>query len=73
VRSVIVDQQSAEDRHLRNLGIPVIKRVPLEATITAENAGYLFTKAQRMNHLLNLGALSMVSVKGGNGAHDGAD
>ena len=59
--------------HLRKLGIPVIRRVPLEATITAENAGYLFTKVQRMNHLLNLGPLSMARVKGGNGAHDGAD
>ena len=59
--------------HLRKLGIAVIRRVPLEATITAENAGYLFTKVQRMNHLLNLGALSLARVKGGNGAHDGAD
>jgi GTP cyclohydrolase II len=40
---------------LSRLGIPVLERVPLEPTIYPDNASYLFTKAQRMNHLLNLG------------------
>lgn len=40
---------------LRAQGIQVTERVPVEPTIYADNAGYLFTKATRMNHLLNLG------------------
>lgn len=39
---------------LRDLGVRVSERVPLESTVNADNAYYLFTKAQRMNHLLNL-------------------
>jgi GTP cyclohydrolase II len=42
--------------HLSQLGIVVSQRVPLEATVHAENAHYLFTKALRMNHLLSLEA-----------------
>lgn len=40
---------------LRSVGIQVSERVPVEPTIYAENAHYLFTKATRMNHMLNLG------------------
>jgi GTP cyclohydrolase II len=40
--------------HLLQLGVQVSERVPVEAAIYADNASYLFTKAQRMEHLLNL-------------------
>ncbi len=36
------------------LGVPVAERVPLQSTVTDDNAQYLFTKALRMNHLLDL-------------------
>jgi 3,4-dihydroxy 2-butanone 4-phosphate synthase/GTP cyclohydrolase II len=55
--------------HLNKLGVPVTQRVPLEATPNAENAGYLFTKVIRMNHLLNLESVEMVSAKNGNGSN----
>lgn len=41
--------------HLEALGIPVSERVGVEGTVYPDNAGYLFTKVRRMNHLLNLG------------------
>jgi GTP cyclohydrolase II len=40
--------------HLESLGIKVNERVPLEPTICADNAYYLFTKMHRMDHLLSL-------------------
>lgn len=55
--------------HLSRLGIPVTQRVPLEATPNAENAGYLFTKIIRMNHLLNLESVEMANAKNGNGSN----
>ena len=58
--------------NLRQLGIPVVKRVPLEATITADNIDYLFTKAQRMNHMLDIDILSSGNLKGGNGSGNGS-
>ena len=39
---------------LSELGVRVQRRLPLETPVTAENAGYLATKVQRMRHLLNL-------------------
>ncbi len=42
---------------LRALGIQVSQRVPVEPTVYADNASYLFTKLTRMNHLFNLGFL----------------
>jgi GTP cyclohydrolase II len=41
-------------QRLRELGVPVLERVPLQSTVTDDNAQYLFTKALRMNHLLDL-------------------
>ncbi len=40
---------------LQELGVPVTARIPLQARVTTENAAYLQTKAQRMNHLLDMG------------------
>ena len=45
---------------LQQLNLPVTVRVPLHPQVNAENAGYLMTKFQRMNHLLNLDPLSVV-------------
>lgn len=39
---------------LRSAGIEVTERVSLEVPANADNADYLLTKAQRMNHLLQL-------------------
>jgi 3,4-dihydroxy 2-butanone 4-phosphate synthase/GTP cyclohydrolase II len=55
--------------HLNKLGVPITQRVPLEAIPNAENAEYLFTKAIRMNHLLNLEMVEMASAKNGNGSN----
>jgi GTP cyclohydrolase II len=55
VRSVqLMTNNPLKIKNLLQAGIPVKKRVPLEATITTDNADYLFTKAQRMHHMLNL-------------------
>lgn len=42
---------------LRQLGIPVHARIPLQTGVCPENAGYLRTKARRMKHLLVLDEL----------------
>ena len=42
---------------LTELGITVVKRVPLETPVTADNANYLRTKASRMDHLLSIDSL----------------
>ncbi len=48
---------------LRELGISVIERVPVEPTINDENAAYITTKIERMNHLLNVGISSGAAGK----------
>jgi GTP cyclohydrolase II len=49
---------------LRNLGVAVRARVPIQIPPRPENAGYLRTKVHRMNHLLGeLGASLRVSVE----------
>lgn len=58
--------------HLVGAGMPVTRRVPLEATVTADNAIYLFTKVQRMNHLLQLGSQAEMEGVNGNGGKNGA-
>jgi len=55
--------------HLRQLGVQVIERVPVESTVNADNYQYLFTKAQRMHHLLDLVAPSLPSDSRKNGSH----
>mgnify|MGYP001577556918 CR=1 FL=1 len=40
---------------LRDLGIAVVDRVPLETEVTVENAEYLRAKASRLNHFLAAG------------------
>ena len=55
-------------RHLGELGILVSERVPLESTMNANNAGYLLTKVQRMNHLLHLGPAGLPGQQRKNGS-----
>lgn|GEM_PF-6309036 len=43
---------------LRELGVNVKQRLPLHPTVNESNFRYLFTKALRMNHALNVGATS---------------
>ena len=50
-------------QELLRLGIQVTERVALEATVYPDNAAYLLTKAQRMNHLLDPLALASVLVE----------
>jgi len=54
---------------ISELGIEVTERVPLPATVHADNAHYLFTKALRMDHLLDLQAFPAGELKRGNGSH----
>jgi len=49
---------------LISAGIQVRRRIPLEAEITLENADYLFTKARRMQHMLNLNVIPASVVLG---------
>lgn len=53
---------------LRELGIIVSERVPVEPTLYAENASYLFTKVTRMNHLLNLGVVRLPALSSSGGS-----
>lgn len=46
-------------QELQELGVSVSERVPIEPTVNEDNAVYLFTKARRMNHLLNLNSISL--------------
>jgi GTP cyclohydrolase II len=56
---------------LISAGIPVRKRIPLEAEVTLENADYLFTKAKRMQHMLNFNVLPASVVLGNHGGLNG--
>ena len=40
--------------HLEQLGVTIQGRVPLQSTVTQDNAAYLNTKIQRMRHLLTI-------------------
>jgi GTP cyclohydrolase II len=52
VKSVrLMTNNPAKIDALKTKGVKVISRVPLEATVNAESAGYLLTKAKRMDHL----------------------
>jgi GTP cyclohydrolase II len=54
---------------LKELGVPVIERVPLQSTVNADNAQYLFTKALRMNHLLDLESFIAGGMNDEHGIH----
>ena len=53
---------------LTQLGITVVQRVPLETPVNADNASYLLTKANRMDHLLSIDGLkNLTPSSNGNG------
>jgi len=55
VRSVrLMTNNPAKITALKSAGIDVCERVAIEIDANSDNAGYLSTKAQRMNHLLQL-------------------
>lgn len=56
---------------LKTAGINVHKRIPLEVNANLENAGYLFTKAKRMHHMLNLDLIPARIALGNNGGPNG--
>lgn len=54
IRSIrLLTNNPEKINELTRLGIVVTERVSLDSTVTPENARYLMTKVQRMNHLLN--------------------
>lgn len=55
--------------HLEALGISVVQRVPMDSTVHADNARYLLTKAQRMNHLFKLDTFPAWVRLGNNGSY----
>ncbi len=63
VRSVrLLTNNPSKVEGLRERGIAVTCRVPLEGTINSENVGYLQTKRFRLNHHLELGHASEVAI-----------
>jgi len=55
VRSIrLLTNNPVKIKRLGELGVPVSERVPLQSTVYEDNAQYLFTKALRMDHLLDL-------------------
>lgn len=55
VRSIrLMTNNPTKIESLRGLGVDVTSRVALQPSITADNAEYLRTKAERMRHLLTL-------------------
>jgi 3,4-dihydroxy 2-butanone 4-phosphate synthase/GTP cyclohydrolase II len=73
VRSVhLMTNNPLKIEDLHGAGMPVTKRVPLETTITLDNAQYLFTKAQRMHHMLDLNFSWPNKVVSKNGGGNGS-
>jgi len=64
----LITNNPSKIERLAELGVGVTERVPLESTIYADNAQYLFTKALRMNHLFNLDAFPMSMLNRKNGS-----
>jgi 3,4-dihydroxy 2-butanone 4-phosphate synthase/GTP cyclohydrolase II len=57
VRSInLMTNNPDKIERLRELGVQVTTRVPLQANVTPDNAFYLRTKVERMHHLLRLGS-----------------
>jgi GTP cyclohydrolase II len=68
VRSLrLLTNNPAKILRLKQLGVVVSERLPLEGTVNAENADYLRTKAQRMHHLLSLACLPVTIAQRHNG------
>jgi GTP cyclohydrolase II len=52
--------------NLKRLGVKISERIQMDPTIYADNASYLLTKVQRMNHLLNLNPLGISAAQSRN-------
>lgn len=50
----LMTNNPAKINALKAEGVKVVDRVPIEATINAESAGYLLTKAKRMDHVFSI-------------------
>jgi GTP cyclohydrolase II len=62
IRSVnLVTNNPKKISELRDLGIAVRQRTPIEVPPRPENINYLHTKARRMDHLLQLGGRLQIS------------
>lgn len=72
VRSIrLMTNNPAKIDSLLALGIEVAGRVPVQARANARNAGYLLTKASRMQHLLDVDRLRhTIQPNGQSGSHD---
>lgn len=58
VRSInLLTNNPAKIDRLRELGIEVGERIPLPVTVTPHNARYLWAKAARMNHQIDMGLI----------------
>ncbi|MEB1527627.1 GTP cyclohydrolase II RibA [Xanthomonas sp. WHRI 7945] len=53
----LLTNNPSKAERLRAAGIEVVERIPITGTITAENEGYLRTKAARAGHALDVDAL----------------
>jgi GTP cyclohydrolase II len=58
---------------LRDLGIDVVDRVPVQIAANAQNLGYLTTKVQRMRHLLEINPSAGDNVSIGDPPLNGVD
>jgi 3,4-dihydroxy 2-butanone 4-phosphate synthase/GTP cyclohydrolase II len=68
VRSLrLLTNNPSKIQELREMGIKITDRIPLNVTITSENAQYLHTKAHRMNHQINLSMDNLERVTPSNG------
>ncbi|MBS7456256.1 GTP cyclohydrolase II RibA [Coralloluteibacterium stylophorae] len=56
-RVELLTNNPAKVMHLRSAGLDVVRRTPVTGEITAENEGYLRTKAARAGHMLDIDAL----------------
>lgn len=62
----LLTNNPAKIEHLKRLGVKISERIQMDPTIYADNASYLLTKVQRMNHLLNLNLLGISAVQSRN-------
>lgn len=73
VRSVrLLTNNPHKIESLAALGVVINERVPLIPAVTAENAGYLRTKAERLHHLLDLNTRVENERQSGATAHESA-
>jgi len=70
VKSVrLITNNPQKIKEMEGRGIEVTDRIPTMPTVYADNAAYLLTKVQRMNHLFNLGLFAFSSLGSVNGEH----